>query len=88
VPIDPGAVDKRVERLQRRLDAQLRIPPAGDELLRLHEEFDFADAAAPELDVVPLDRDLVVAAIGVDLTLHRVHVGNRGEVEVFPPDEG
>src|SRR5215472_17743915 len=61
---------------------------ASDELLRLDEEFDFADATAPQLDVVPLDRDFIVAAISVDLTLHRMHVGNCGEVEIFTPDKG
>ena len=61
---------------------------ADDELLGLDEELDLADAAAAELDVVALDRDLVVAPIGVDLPLHRVDVGDRGEVEILAPDEG
>ena len=61
---------------------------AGDELLGLHEELDLADAAAAELDVVAFDRDVGVAAIGVDLALERLDVGDRGEVEILPPDEG
>src|SRR5436190_13319550 len=64
------------------------MPAASDELLGLHEEFAFADTAAAELDVVPRDRNFIMAAIGVDLPLHRVHVGNRGEVEILAPDEG
>ena len=52
------------------------------------EKFDLADAAASELDVVALDRDLAMAAIGVDLALHGVDVGDRGEIEIFAPDEG
>ncbi len=67
---------------------KLRIAPAGDQLLGLREEFDLANAAAAELDVVAFDRDLAVAAIGVDLPLHGVHVGDRGEVEIFAPHEG
>src|SRR6266540_6354935 len=63
------------------------MPPAGDELLGLHEELDLADAAAAELDVVTLDRDRAVAPIGVDLPLHGVDVGNRGEVQVLSPNE-
>ena len=63
------------------------MPPARDQLLRLHEELDLADAAAPELDVVALDRDLVVALVGRHLALHRVHVGDRAVVEIFAPDE-
>ena len=86
--IDPAAVGKCRERLQRLFDAQLGISSAGDELLGLHEEFDLADAAPTELDIVPFDRDLIMAAIGVDLPLHRVHVGNRREVEIFAPNEG
>ena len=79
---------ERGEHGERLAAAQLRMAAAGDQLLRLHEELDLADAAAAELDVVALDRDLAVAAIGVDLPLHRVHVGDRGEVEIFAPDEG
>src|SRR5262249_14266938 len=58
------------------------------ELLRLHEEFDLADATAPQLDVVSFYRNLAVPLEGVDLPLHRVHVGDRGEVEILAPDEG
>src|ERR1700694_3248041 len=61
---------------------------AGDELLGLDEELDLADAAAAELDVVALDRDLVVAPIGVNLALHRMNIGDRRIVEIFAPDEG
>ncbi len=67
--------------------AQLRRPAARDQLLRLHEKFDLADAAAPELDVVALDRDLAMTAKGVDLPLHRLNVGDGGMVEIAPPDE-
>ena len=52
------------------------MPAAGDQLLGLREELDLADAAAAELDIVALDRDLAVAAIGVDLPLHLVDVGD------------
>ena len=68
-------------------DAQLRLAAAGDQLLRLHEELDLANAAAAELDVVAGDRDLAEAAEGVDLPLHGVDVGDGGEVEVLAPDE-
>ena len=75
------------ERRQRVAAAQLGMAAAGDELLGLHEELDLADAAAPELDVVALDRDVLVAAVGVDLLLHRLDVGDRREVEILAPDE-
>ena len=85
---DPAALGERRQRRQRLAAAQLGMPAAGDELLGLHEELDLADAAAAELDVVALDRDLVVAAVGVDLALQRLDVGDRRVVEIFPPDEG
>ena len=85
--VDPAVVAKLVERRQRVAVAQVRITAAGDQLLGLREELDLADAAAAELDVVPLDRNLAMAAIGVDLPLHRVHVGDGGEVEILSPDE-
>src|SRR5262245_38441040 len=60
---------------------------AGDQLLGLHEELDLADAATTELDVVSLDRNLVMAAIGMDLPFHRVNVGDRSKIEILAPDE-
>ena len=73
---------------ERLAAAQLRMAAAGDELLGLDEEFDFANAAAAELDVVAFDRDDAVTAKGMDLPLHLVDVGKRREVEIFAPDEG
>ena len=64
------------------------MPAARDQLLGLHEEFDIANAAAPELDVVAFDRDRAVALELMHAPLHRVDVGDRGIVEIFPPDEG
>ena len=87
IAADPAALRERGQRRQRFAAAQLGMAAAGDELLGLREELDLADAAAAELDVVAFDRDILVAAIGVDLALHRLDVGHRGEVEIFPPDE-
>ena len=74
--VDPAVLGQLVERGERVAVAQMRIAPAGDQLLGLGEELDLADAAAAELDIVALDRDLAVPAIGVDLPLHGVHVGD------------
>ena len=60
---------------------------ARDQLLGLCEELDLADAAAADLDVMALDRDLALAAIGLHLPLHVVDVGERGEIEMLAPDE-
>ena len=65
-----------------------RMPAAGDQLLGLREELDLADAAAADLDVVALDRDLALAAKGLHLPLHVVDVGQRGEIQMLAPDEG
>ncbi len=64
------------------------MTPAGDELLRLGEELDVANAPSPELDVVALDRDGAVPLVLMHPPLHGVNVGDRGEVEIFAPDEG
>ena len=68
--------------------AQLRKAAAGDQLLGLDEELDLADAAAAELDVVALDRDLAMALVRMDLALDRMDVGDRRVVHVFAPDIG
>src|SRR5579862_5909152 len=85
--VDPAAVGQRRKRGHRLATAQLAVAAAGDELLGLGEELDLADAAAAKLDVMALDRDLAMAAIGVDLLLHRMHVGDGGVVEVFAPNK-
>ena len=85
---DPAALGEVLQRDQRLPAAQLRVPAARDQLLGLHEEFDLADAAAPELDVVPFDRDLVMPLVGCHLALHRVDVRDRAVVEILAPHEG
>ena len=86
--LDPAALGELHERRERLRHAQVGLAASGDQLLRLGEELDLADAAAPELDVVARDRDLAEALEGVDLPLHGVNVGDGGEVEVLAPDEG
>ena len=58
-----------VERFARPAAAQLTIASAQDELLRLNEKLDLADAAASELDVMPGDRNFFMTAMDVDLPL-------------------
>ena len=64
------------------------MAPAQDQLLGLGEEFDLADAAAAQLDVVARDRDLAMAAMGMDLALDGMDVLDGGEIQIAPPDEG
>jgi hypothetical protein len=65
----------------------VRAPRTENQLLRLHEEFDLANAAAPELDVVAGHGHKLVPPHRMDLALHRVNVGDRGVVEIFAPDK-
>ena len=85
---DPAALLQPFQRHECRRRAQLRLAAAGDELLGLHEEFDLADAAAADLDVVAGHGDAAEAAEGVDLPLHGVDVGDGGEIEILAPDVG
>ncbi len=85
---DPGLAAEGIEHVQRARPAQRRPPPAIDQLLRLHEEFDLANAATAKLEIVPGNRDLVVPFHGIDLPLHRVDIRDGTVIEVFPPDEG
>ena len=85
---DPVAGRQHVQRFQRRPHPQFRMPAARDQLLGLGEKLDFADATAPDLDVVTFDRDLGSPAIGLHLPLHVVHVGKCGEIQMLTPDKG
>src|SRR6476659_4249591 len=83
--VDPFVRTKLVERCQGVAVAKIRIAAARDQLLRLCKKLNLTDATPTELDVVPLDRNFTMTAIGVDLPLHGVNVGKRAEVEVFSP---
>ena len=78
---------QRADRFAGRGIAQFGMAAAPDQLLGLGEEFDLANAAAAELDVVAADRDLAMALHRVDLALDRMNVLDGGEVEVPAPDE-
>ena len=83
---DPVVVREAVERLQRLPRTKRPLAAACDELLGLDEKFNFANAAAPELQIVPRDGDLPVPLRGMDLPLHRVNVGDGVIIEIFAPD--
>src|SRR6185436_12753995 len=87
-PVDAPGRDQRVERVASRARSQARVPAAVDQLLRLREELDLADTAAPDLDVVPGNGHLGAATMSVDLALDRVDVLDRREVEIAAPDIG
>ena len=65
--------------------AKAGFTAAPDELLGLDKKFDFADAAAAQLDVVAGDRNAGAAPVGVDLALDGMDVLYGGEIKVFAP---
>ena len=67
--------------------AQCRVAAAPDQLLGLGEEFDFADAAAAKLDIVPVDGDFAAAAMRRDLPLDRMNIFDGGEIEMLAPNK-
>ena len=71
--------------LQSRLHAKLGIPPAADQLHRLHDELDLADPARPELDVLG---ELAALDVAPDFGVQRAHRRQRGVVEVLAKYEG
>src|ERR1700748_1490318 len=78
---------ERIERIVRAPRPKVRHPSAEDQLLRLCEELDLADAATAELDVVPGDGNRTMALMRMDLALDRMDLLDRGIVEMAPPDE-
>src|SRR5690606_22999153 len=85
--VDPVPLRQRGEHPACLQAAQFAVAAAGDQLLRLHEEFDLTYAAAAALDVVAGDAHRPVAAMRMDLPLDRMDVRDSGEVEIFAPDE-
>ncbi len=85
---DPTLARQHPERPQRLRLAQLGASPAQDELLGLNEELDLADAAAADLEIVAQHADGAEAPMGVDLTLDRMDVPDRGVVEMLAPHIG
>ncbi|MNV16234.1 hypothetical protein D3C71_1069890 [compost metagenome] len=85
--VDPFRLGQCGKRLLRCPHPERRHAAAGDELLRLGEELDLADAAAPEFDIMTLHRNRAMALMGVDLPLDGMNIGNRRVIEIFAEDE-
>ncbi len=79
------AFHQRLQGRQQAALAQGRLTAATDQLQRLGQEFDLADAAGAALDIVQpvLARDL-----GGDRRLHLAQTVERGEIQVAAIDEG
>src|SRR3974390_358017 len=87
IRINPFVFAKLIKRCESVAIAQTWIAATCDQLLGLGKELDLTDAAAAELYVVSLTRNLAMSAIGVDLPLHRMNIFDRGKIEIFTPDK-
>ena len=69
--------------------AQIGVTPARDQLPCLGEEFDLADTALTQLQIVPghLDRT-AQPLVGANAQPHVMGILNRGEIQMLAPDKG
>src|SRR4249920_3455293 len=74
------ACGERIEHLQGRAHAQTRVAPTADQLENLRNEFDFANAARPQLDVVG---HFAACHFATNLRVQAAHGVDGAEVEVF-----
>ena len=86
LPLDNARRSHGCERVLRPGLAQFRAAPAEDQLLHLRKELDLAHAAPAQLYVEIRRVQFRMAAMGVDLPLDRMDVGNRPIVEMPAPD--
>ncbi len=84
---DPAFPAEFIQHVEGARATQARPLAAEDQLLGLHEKFDFANAAASQFHVMTGDRDLGMSPDRVDLALHRGNVRDRGIIEILSPNE-
>ena len=78
---------QRIERGARAAHPQRGIAPAVDQLVRLGEEFDLADAPAPQLDVEPRPRFARTRVARADPRGQPADLADRPEIEAAAPHE-
>ena len=61
--LDPTGPGQPLQGAQRLPPAQALVAPADDELLRLREKLDFADAAAAKFNIVAANLDLAMPLV-------------------------
>src|SRR4051812_23241350 len=84
---DPVACGQNPQGFQGRTCAQLGMPTARDELLRLREELNLPNAAAADLDVMSFDGNLTLTTKRLHLTLHVMNIRERREIQMLAPDK-
>src|SRR6185436_18638609 len=70
-----------------RAPAQAGMTSAQNQLLGLGKEFNLANAAPAQLDIMPLNPDLAMTDMGMDLPLDGLDVLDGGEIQVAAPNE-
>src|SRR5207302_622068 len=76
--------EQPVERAERSPLAQVSVRASVEQLERLNEELDLADAPGPELAIEPA----AAACFALGAGLERAHLLDGAEIEVLAPDEG
>ena len=79
-----AALGEQGERVERWTDLQRAVAATADELKDLRDEFDFADAARAELDVIGL---VLARYFAANLRVQVAHGVDRAEVEVLAINE-
>ena len=82
-PIRPTGLGQHRQSVDGSCGAEAWIAAAEDELLRLSEELDLANAAAPEFQIVPVDGNDIVTAGIMNPPLYAVNILNRREIQRF-----
>ena len=81
---DKAELLARGQRRQQSARAQRRFAATADQLHELDDEFDLADAARTELQMIG---QILARDFGVDQRLHLAQAGERGVVEIAPEYE-
>src|SRR5207302_10763182 len=81
---DEAGIEEPVERAQRSAHAQVRIAARMEQLQRLGEELDFADAAFAQLEIDPRRARRLLLGPRLELA----HFVDRLEIEILAEDEG
>ncbi len=86
--VEPPRGDQRRDRVERRRRAHRRIAAAVDHLLDLDEEFDFANPAAPALEIEARTEARPLREMVADPGGNLPHLVDHAEIERAAPDEG
>ena len=79
-----AAFDEPRQHGERRADLQGAVASAADELEHLGDEFDFTDAARPELDVVG---PILAHHLAANLRVQVAHGVDRAEIQILAVNE-